>query len=271
VSTNSALGADWLAACHLAGHRVRAALGKFATLGERSAEHGRGEGGDMTLAVDRAAEDAVIQAFEALGRPLTLLSEERGTVELSGGGGPLVVVDPIDGSKNARRGLPFFCLSIAVAEGRSSGDIVFGYVLDLGSQEEWWAERGGGAFRDGLRLECDPDARLEMVGLETARPELLASCAEAIGRSGAARLRTLGSVALSICWIADRRLDAMTSLRPVRVVDFAAAQLVLREAGGAFGLPEGDADAAPLDLEFRARVAGGATPELLARAAEIGP
>jgi myo-inositol-1(or 4)-monophosphatase len=245
-------------------------VGELATTGQRSVEHGRGEGGDTTLAVDLAAEDAVVEELEALGRPLTLVSEERGTLEIGGGGGPLVVVDPIDGSKNAKRGLPYFALSMAVADGRTLDDVFFGYVLDLGSGEEWWAQRGAGAFLDGRRLQVRADAKLEMLGVETAWPKLLASCAEAIAASGAARVRALGSVALSICWVAAGRLDAMASLRPVRSVDFAAAQLVLREAGGAFSLPGIQTAAADLGLDLRARAAGAASAALLERVAAIG-
>lgn len=271
MSTKSALRADWLAICHRAGHRVRDAVGELTTTRQRAAEHGRGEGGDTTLAVDLAAEDAVIAELEGLGVSLTLVSEERGQLEIGGGaGGPLVVLDPIDGSKNAKRGVPYFALSMAVAEGPTLSDVVFGYVLDLGSGEEWWAERGVGASLDGARLQVRGDSELEMLGLETARPELLPRCADAIAASGAARVRALGSVALSLCWVARGRLDAMVSLRPVRSVDFAAAQLILTEAGGAFGLPGREPGGAGLTLDLRARVAGAATPALLERVAGIG-
>ena len=270
MSTKTALRADWLAICRRAGHRVRDAVGELATTRERGAEHGRGEGGDTTLAVDLAAEDAVIAELEALNTPVTLISEERGQLEIGGAGGPLVVLDPIDGSKNAKRGVPYYALSMAVADGPTLADVVFGYVLDLGSGEEWWAERGAGAFLDGQPLRVRADAELEMLAVETARPELLVKCADAIAASGAGRVRALGSVALSLCWVARGRLDAMASLRPVRSVDFAAAQLVLTEAGGAFALPGREARQAELTLELRARVAGAATPALLERVAAIG-
>ena len=64
-----------------------------------------------------------------------------------------VVLDPIDGSINAKRGLPFFSLSVAVAEGGTMDDVVFGYVYDFGTGEEWTAERGGGARLNGAPLD----------------------------------------------------------------------------------------------------------------------
>ena len=79
-----------------------------------------------------------------------VVSEEVG--RLGGEALPLVVVDPIDGSLNAKRGIPFFSLSIAVAEGETMDDVVFGFVHDFGSREEWTARRGEGAWLDGEPL-----------------------------------------------------------------------------------------------------------------------
>ena len=53
-----------------------------------------------------------------------------------------VVVDPIDGSVNAKRAIPFFSLSVAVADGPTMDDVHFGYVYDFGAREEWVGDRG---------------------------------------------------------------------------------------------------------------------------------
>ena len=163
----SASQPDWLAVCRRACERVREAL---AGLDERGRELGRGEGGDTTLALDRAAEDAVLAELDGLGVGLTIVAEERGELELNGGGPPIVVVDPVDGSLNAKRGLPFHAVSIAVAGGLSMDEVSFGYVTDLPARGEWWAERGSGAFHDGERLPALTDGPLEVLGVETARP-----------------------------------------------------------------------------------------------------
>src|SRR3954468_4930090 len=107
------LGVDWLALCRRALAGARSALELYPTTAARSEGTGRGEGGDVALVIDRAAEDAIFAELESLGAPLTVISEERGTVGLAGGGPVHVVVDPIDGSLNAKRGLPFACVSIA--------------------------------------------------------------------------------------------------------------------------------------------------------------
>src|SRR4051794_17562750 len=110
---------DWLGACRRAAAAIRDMLAGRPTIAERVKETGtRGEGGDRTLLIDEAAEDVVFEELERLyaeGARFTAVSEERGVVDF-GGDGQWVVIDPIDGSVNAKRGLPHFALSIAVAE-----------------------------------------------------------------------------------------------------------------------------------------------------------
>jgi myo-inositol-1(or 4)-monophosphatase len=241
---------DWLGFCRRAAHAARGAVAGYPTTAERAVETGRGEGGDTALVIDRAAEAAIFDELEALRIPLTAVSEERGEVSLAGGGPLRVVIDPIDGSLNAKRGLPSACVSIAVASGDSMGDVDVGLVAELDRPREWWAIRGGGAWCDGRRLAPLEPGPLEVLGLETARPALVARAATAIAAVEARRLRVLGSVATSLCLVAAGRLDAMVTLRDVRSVDVAAGQLLVSEAGGALAFPGGDA----LDLQMRSTV-----------------
>jgi myo-inositol-1(or 4)-monophosphatase len=259
--------ADWLGLCRRAAHSAREAVAGLTSTAERSVQHGRGEGGDTTLAVDKAAEDAVFAELEAFGVPLVAVSEERGEVAIGGGSDVRVVVDPVDGSVNAKRRLPFACVSIAVAKGTRMADVEVGFVAELTPTRDWWAVRGEGAFCDGERLPRLEPGPLEMLGLETARPERVAAASEALGSLGARRLRALGSVAASMCLVAGGRLDAMLTLREVRSVDVAAAQLIVAEAGGAVALPGGDA----LDLQMRSRAFAARSPDLLARMTERFP
>ena len=90
-----------------------------------------------------------------------------------------------------------------------------------------------------------------------------ATAAETLAATGAHRLRMIGSIALSLCYVGAMRFDAMLSLRPCRSVDAAAAQLVVREAGGVVAFPDAGDLAAPLDLDMRSRVLAAPTPELL--------
>jgi myo-inositol-1(or 4)-monophosphatase len=267
MAAADALEHDWLAFSRRATEAGRKALARFPLRAERSERMGRGEGGDMTLAIDAAVEDALFAELEALHVGLCAVSEERGLVEIGGGGPARVVIDPIDGSLNAKRRLPFYSLSIAVADGDDMASVSFGYVTNFPTGEEWWASRGGGARFGGEPIAAaQPDAPLEILGVESANPRLVAAGADALAQTEAHRLRMIGSIALSLCFVASARFDGMLSLRPARSVDAAAGQLIVREAGGAVAFPDADgADplGAGLDLDMRSRVFAGATQDIL--------
>jgi myo-inositol-1(or 4)-monophosphatase len=261
----AALSADWLDAARRAARVARSVLADHPTLAERARETGRGEGGDMTLAIDAAVEDAVLSELDALGVGASAVSEERGRVDVAGGGPALLVVDPIDGSLNAKRQLRPYALSIAVAGGETMADVTFGYVGDLSSDDEWWAERGAGAYFNGERLSLPPGSELEILGCESARPELVAAAVDDLAATGARRLRMIGSIAMSLCHVASGRFDALVSLRPCRSVDAAAGQLLVTEAGGRVLFPD-TADGelgASLGLDMRSRVVAAPSDEVL--------
>jgi myo-inositol-1(or 4)-monophosphatase len=196
---------------------------------------------------------------------VTIVSEEAG---ISGEGRWTVVIDPIDGSLNAKRGVPFFSLSIAVADGPTMEDVVFGYVHDFGTGEVWTAERGRGAFLNGIPLTERPKDEIELLAFEATLTSSVAEKAAAMVGS-AKRLRVMGSLALSLCYLAAGRFDGVVSLKPARSVDIAAGQLLVRERGFAIDLPEDPPfGSAPLDLEGRSRVVAAGTPELCTKLAQ---
>jgi myo-inositol-1(or 4)-monophosphatase len=255
---------DWLAVCRASVEDVRRVLEELPTRVEREPVVGEGLGGDETTAVDKAAEDAILARLRDL--DVTIVSEEVGRIE---GGPTVVVVDPIDGSLNAKRGIPFFSVSIAVADGERMGDVHFGYVYDFGSGEEWVARRGEGATLNGEQLHVLPKDRIEILSFEATLTSLIARDASKVVDL-AYRLRIMGSLALSLCHLAAGRVDAVCSLKGARSVDIAAAQLLVREAGLAIELFD---DARPfveaeLDLEGRSRVAAAGTAELCRQLAD---
>jgi myo-inositol-1(or 4)-monophosphatase len=221
-------------------------------------------GGDDTTAIDAAAERVILARFEPLD-DLTIVSEEAGVL---GDGATYVVIDPIDGSLNAKRGIGFFALSIAVASGPTMADVDFGFVHDFGTEEEWTATRGEGARLDGRPLEGQvPKEPIEILAFEATTTASVAEKAAAVAEL-AYRLRIMGSLALSLCHLAAGRVDAVCSLKPARAVDIAAAQLLVRERGLAIDLPDAPPfAAAPLDLEGRSRVVAAGTPEVCRRLA----
>lgn len=256
---------DWLALCRACVADVERILGELPTRHEREPVLRAGEGGDDTTAIDAACEDAVVARLEALDLDLTLVSEELGE-RVFGAGGPVrVVVDPVDGSVNAKRGIPYFSLSLAVAEGPTMEDVVFGFVHDFGAGEEWTASRGGGAFLAGRPLEGPgPKETVEILAFEGTTTRAVAEAAPALV-GVARRLRVMGSLALSLCHLAAGRLDAVCCLKPARSIDIAAAQLLVRERGLAIELFEAPPfRAAPLDLGQRSRIVAGASPDVCA-------
>ncbi|HEU5263919.1 MAG TPA: inositol monophosphatase family protein [Gaiellaceae bacterium] len=259
---------SWLDTCRLCVADIRGVLEQLPTRAEREPVLRRGEGGDETTAIDQAAEDTVVARLEARGEDFVLVSEELGQRDFGAGGKVRVVVDPIDGSVNAKRGIPFFSFSLAVADGPTMGDVTFGYVYDFGTGEEWTATRGDGAFLGGRRVgDVRPKEPIEILSFEGTTASVIA---ERIGGVLAlvGRVRVMGSLALSLCHLADGRVDAVCSLKPARSVDIAAAQLLVRECGLAIELfEEPPFEQAPLDLTMRSRVAAAGSPELVARLA----
>src|SRR5947209_5221721 len=258
TSVRQALDADWLGACRRVVDELGQMLAEAPTTEERAVETGtRGSGGDRTLVIDRSAEEFVFAQLEALrddGYRFTALSEERGEIDY-GDPGVRVIIDPIDGSLNAKRGISHHALSVAVADGDTMADVVFAYVYDFGPSEEWWARRGEGAYLNGTRLDPElkerrgRDGRLEVLGIESADPRWLKSSIDALENS-AYRLRALGTIASSLCQVAAARFDGLVSLRRARGVDSAAGQLIVREAGGVVSFPSfEDPLGAPLDAE----------------------
>jgi myo-inositol-1(or 4)-monophosphatase len=116
-------------------------------------------------------------------------------------------------------------------------DVEFGYVYDFGAGEEFVARRGEGALLDGASLVAfENEGVLELVGLEAVKPERALPVVDAL-QGEVYRLRSIGSIAITVAYVAAGRLDGMVALRPCRSVDAAAAQLIAREAGAhvAFG------------------------------------
>jgi myo-inositol-1(or 4)-monophosphatase len=253
----------WLELCRAAVADVKTVLAEMPGRDERERPIREGSGGDVTAALDEAAETATLRHFERDG--VKIVSEEIG---VRGDGRYTVLVDPIDGSQNAERGIPYFALSVAVAEGDTIDDVFFGFVYDFGANEEWTAQRGAGAFLDGRPLTTRPKDFIEVLSLEATRAKLVH---EGLGILAPLtdRLRVMGAQAITYCHLAAGRTDAMAVLRPTRAVDFAAGQLLIRERGLAIALPDGPPlGEHPLDLKSRSRVVAAGNDELCRKLAD---
>lgn len=193
---------------------------------------GRGADGAPSRRIDRVAEEAVLRTLDSHGAPLDVLSEEAGFIDR--GGESILVLDPIDGTHNAIRGVPAFSVSMAV--GRSHlGDVTEALVRDLAQRTTFHAEKGRGATLEGRPIHVrpfDPRDTLVTVYLGTnAAPDAGAVAAKA------RRVRNLGAASLDLCLVARGAADmyfmhsAVTEAK-LRVVDIAAGVLIVREAGG---------------------------------------
>ena len=215
------------------------------------------------MEIDRACEEAIHEVLRAKAPfPHRLISEESG---ISGPADALwrVVVDPLDGSLNAKRGLEPFGASIAVADGATLGDVRVGYIEDFLRPHTFSAIKGSGLITAGAPGETTDPHRFELdlveiVLLEAGRPDRHhfqyhdLSAMGAVGRSRDMRIRQIGSLALSLCYVAVGVADILVAAVRSRSVDLAAGLLILSEAGGAAATLAGeDILAQPLDLEKR--------------------
>jgi myo-inositol-1(or 4)-monophosphatase len=260
-SAAPALAADWLGVCRRTVAAQRAIFDAVRGVEARTVYEGIGEGGDHALAIDRRCEDAVfaeLQAVAAAGLAFQVISEERGEVAFGPASDLRLVIDPIDGSLNARRTIPSHSFSFAVASGPTMADVEFGYVYDFGADEEFVASSGEGAVLGDQPLVADQNDGLEVVGIEAAKPELTLPVVEAL-QGEVYRLRGIGSIAITVSYVAAGRLDGMVSLRPCRSVDAAAAQLIVREAGGQVAFGDLGLDQAGLGIDARYPIAAAAT------------
>jgi myo-inositol-1(or 4)-monophosphatase len=262
------LDLDWQGAMRRAAEAQKRLFQAEPTIAGRTVYEGVGEGGDHSLALDRRSEDIVFAELERLhaesGNSFTAISEERGEVVFGDAAAPWrVVIDPIDGSLNARRTIPAYCLSVAVASGPSMADVEWGFVHAFGTGEEFTARKGAGAALHGQELRAEgPGYGLEVVGIESADPERIAPVIAAL-EGKAYRVRVIGSIAITLCYVAAGRLDGMLSARSCRSVDAAAAQLIVSEAGGVVEFAGLALDGADLGLDARYPVLAALDPELL--------
>src|SRR5256886_3296200 len=193
---------------------------------------GRGADGAPSTRIDRVAEAAVLRVLEYEEARLNVLSEEAGFIDR--GGDATLVLDPIDGTHNALRGVPAYSVSMAVGQSHLA-DIEEGLVRDLVSGATYYAAKGHGAKLNGrpIRVHAyNPKDLLFTVYLgSNAHPD----AARVAGL--ARRVRNLGAASLDLCLVARGAADlyymhSAVANTKLRAVDIAAGTLIVREAGG---------------------------------------
>ncbi|MBS7621106.1 fructose 1,6-bisphosphatase [Candidatus Bathyarchaeota archaeon] len=217
---------------------------------------GIGAGGDPIKQIDIEAEKAIVETLVRQGISFTLISEESGIKEY--GGKPdenYVTVDPIDGTTNLTRGIPFYATSIAVSTKLELNAVHTALVADLSHGTTYTAEKGGGAYRDGKKMVPSKQTSLEEavigIDLNTYKAREIASCLTSLIEK-TKHIRHLGANALELCYVADGTTDAFIDIRgKLRTTDTAAAWLIIREAGALITTPNGKPLEAKLDPKER--------------------
>ena len=196
----------------------------------KAAPIGKGASGDITHPIDKKAEDIVIEEAEKLKMPLTVVSEECGVKDIRGGGIKLLL-DPIDGSRNALSGVPLFSTSIAIVDGDTIGNTSLGYVINLISGDEFWAIKGGGSFLNGMPVKTQQDNTFRVLAYEAQTPKVdIPVIMPLISLS--TRARCFGSTALDLAFLAQGAISVFAVPSNSRSFDFAAGYLMTKEAGG---------------------------------------
>jgi len=194
---------------------------------------GRGAGGDKTFPVDKWAEDIILAALvkaHKQGESFTLISEELG-IRKFGEGGNIILVDPVDGSNNAKSGIPFFSTSLALLNGETLSTLAVGYIINLAMGDEFWAVRAQGAYKNGTRIRTSPTEGLVIAAYEASSPKAdLPRLLPLLGQ--AQRTRCFGSTALDLSYLAAGSLSVFATATASRAFDYAAGMLIVEEADG---------------------------------------
>jgi myo-inositol-1(or 4)-monophosphatase len=264
----------WLPIFRAIAAEIRATIPPLAGTSRGREEVGLGAGGDRTIYLDQLAEEIVVRHLEQAyrsGARFRLISEELG--ERDFGGDPLVLADPLDGSFNAKMGLPYYAVVLAVTEGDRFSDVRLGYVQNLVTGDEYHGIAGGGAFHHGEPLRPAPpafDGRvIPVVQLDApSGMEPRERAAPIFAR--AEKVRQLGSAALNLCHTASGGVALQVTPSPVRSFDLAGPLLILREAGGiATDFDGGAIDAVSVRLDARTTLLASLSRQIHAYALEL--
>lgn len=204
---------------------------------DAAGHNGVGAGGDISRNIDIIAEKAVLDHLKKVGFECVVLGEECGRVELSDSPRGFVIMDAIDGSANAVRGIPFFCCSLAFATEDRLSSVTDGVVTDLSTGEMYWATKGGGCFLGDRRIAVgdrgsEPVYKIVGVNTSGADRELMGRLDPVFESSNHNHTRHFGANALEMALLARGRIDVFIDLRrKIRVTDLAAGYILAREAG----------------------------------------
>lgn len=230
--------------------QVHAKTRGLAGTARASTQMGRGAGGDMSRRIDLVAEKTVIDLLRKRKVEATIIGEECGRIEGKKG---YVIMDAIDGTTNAVRGIPFYCCSIAYATDFKLTTVTDAAIIDLARGDLYYASKGKGTFLNGKRIAAkkssppDPTIGINVSGVKPSVVERLAPII-----ANADHTRQFGANALEMCFLARGLLDAYVDLRgKIRPTDIAAGYLIAKEAGAKAYSDDGSDLESDLDVKTR--------------------
>ncbi len=191
----------------------------------------KGADGTDTKLIDDISEKAILDVLKNCGHSMRILSEELGEMFIGNDPEFTVVLDPLDGTYNAAKDIPFYSISIAIGE-PDIENIRFGYVKNLANGNTFHAEYGKGAFFNGKRIFPSVNNNLKdfcvsVYGYHLHVERTINLC------KNVRRIRIFGSVALELCHVAAGEMDAFVDVRgSLRLIDVAAGKLIVEQAGG---------------------------------------
>ena len=237
------------------------------SLKEPQPDLGRGAGGDQMKLVDLAAEKAIVEVMLEHGVSFTLVSEESGIREYGSQAKQCyVTTDPIDGTTNLVRGLPFYCSSIAISRKQTLSEVYAAMVTDLYHGTTYTAVTGKGAYRDGEKISTSKLTTLDeaVIGLDLNTykvKEVAPQLTDLIGQTK--HIRHFGANALELCFVAEGLTDAFVDIRgKLRTTDVAAGFLIIKEAGGIITAPDNQEVDAKLDPAQKLKFVASGNPQI---------
>ena len=207
---------------------------------EGNKKFGRGAGGDISRKIDLDAEKAVIDTIQRYHFKPTIIGEECGRIQGKDG---FLIMDAIDGTMNASRGVPFYCCSLAYSIDYRLSSVVDAAVIDLSTGDIYHASKEKGAYWNKDRIYARGSRSIDGSQQDYQQDMLIGMnisgvSADTFNRlsrliSKAVHIRHFGANALELCYFARGLMDAYIDFRgKIRPTDMAAAYLIVNEAGG---------------------------------------
>jgi fructose-1,6-bisphosphatase/inositol monophosphatase family enzyme len=219
---------------------------------------GVGADGTVTKYVDKIAENAALNYLNKSKLKVNILSEEIGFID--NGSDYTFVLDPIDGTRNAYRGIPFFSVSLAIGKTKIS-DVEYGIIKNIPTGEVFTAEKDFGAYLNNNKIGV-PDVPDSEICSSLALGKNFDKVTITLAKKE--KVRSLGSASLEMCMVAIGALDFyVVGKEYLRVVDIAASTLILREAGGIVTNILGEDLDMPLNLDERTSIVAACNEELI--------